>query len=89
MVKVWKLKGASGTEWTLAIGAHAAPGAAWAAGVDALWVVKKGTATYEEEVAYLDENLDGVANLITTVSTITVLRLQVLTSILLQLTLST
>lgn len=60
--KVWKLKGASGTEWTLAIGAHAAPGAAWAAGTDALWVVKKGNATYEEEVAYLDENLAGVAN---------------------------
>jgi hypothetical protein len=60
--KIWKIKGASGTEWTLAIGAHAAPGAAWAAGTDALWVVKKGSATYEEEVAYLDENVAGVAN---------------------------
>ena len=61
--KVWKIKGVSGTTWTLAIGAHAAaPGAAWAAGADALWVVKKGGATYEEEVAYLDGTIAGVAN---------------------------
>jgi len=49
--KVWVLKGASGTSWTLTIGAH---GAAWAAGADAIWVVKKGNTPYEEEVAYLD-----------------------------------
>lgn len=61
--KVWKLKGASGTEWTLAIGAHAAaPGAAWSPGADALWVVKKGSGVYEEEIAYLDGVLAGVAN---------------------------
>lgn len=55
----WKIKGVSGTEWTLKVGAH---GATYAPGTDALWVVKKGTAVYEEEVAYLDQNIAGVAN---------------------------
>lgn len=61
--KVWKLNGASGTEWTLAIGAHPAPGVTtWAPGADALWVVYKGGVPYEEEVAYLDGAIAGVAN---------------------------
>ena len=51
--KVWVLEGASGTKWTLAVGAHG--GTTWAAGTDAIWVVKKNlNTTYEEEVAYLD-----------------------------------
>ena len=50
--KVWDLYGASGTKWTLAVGAHG--GTTWAAGTDAIWVVKKNGNKYEEEVAYLD-----------------------------------
>ena len=55
----WNLKGVSGTTWTLKVGAH---GAAYAAGSDALWVVKKNNVPYFEEVAYLDQNIAGVAN---------------------------
>ena len=47
----WELTGASGTKWTLKVGAH---GATYAAGTDAIWVVKKGNTPYFEEVAYLD-----------------------------------
>jgi hypothetical protein len=57
--KVWVIEGVSGTKWTLTIGKHG--GNAWAPGADAIWAVKKGNTSYEEEVAYLDGEVQGVA----------------------------
>lgn len=54
----WVIEGASGTKWTLALGAH---GDAWAEGNTAIFAVKKNGGPYDEEVAYLEGEVEGVA----------------------------